>query len=72
MDGGAKASVASSSTASASASSSAESDAGGEGAAAGPGGITKLPETGGASLAMLGSGVVLAALGLISRKVGRR
>jgi len=50
-------------------SSSAESDTGGVEVATGPGGITKLPETGGASLTALVSGVVLAALGLMPRKV---
>jgi len=36
-----------------------------------PGGITKLPETGGASLAALGSGILLAASGLVARRIAR-
>ena len=36
-----------------------------------PGGITKLPETGGASLAVLGSGILLAASGLMARRIAR-
>lgn len=35
----------------------------------GPGEITRLPETGGAPLMVLGSGVALATLGLLARKV---
>ena len=38
-------------------------------AGGGSGSITRLPETGGASLAVLGWGVALAALGLVARKV---
>jgi hypothetical protein len=37
----------------------------------GPGGITKLPETGGASLAALGSGILLVASGLVARRIAR-
>ncbi len=37
----------------------------------GPGGITALPETGGASLAALGSGVLLAVSGLMARRIVR-
>ncbi len=36
-----------------------------------PGGITALPETGGASFAALGSGILLAALGLMTRRMVR-
>ncbi len=37
----------------------------------GPDGITSLPETGGAPFAALGSGILLAALGLIARRIVR-
>ena len=37
----------------------------------GPGGITALPETGGASFAALGSGILLVALGLMTRRIVR-
>ncbi len=56
-------------SASASPASSAGSPASYEGGV--PGGITKLPETGGASLAALGSGMLLAASGLVARRIAR-
>ena len=40
--------------------------------AGGLGGITSLPETGGAPLAALGSGILLAAFGLIACRVATR
>lgn len=51
---------------------STESDSGSGEAAVGPGGITQLPETGGAPLAALGSGMLLVTLGLAARGLSRR
>lgn len=44
----------------------------GKGGPEGPGTITELPETGGASLAALGSGVLLMLLGLMARRLAWR
>jgi hypothetical protein len=51
---------------------SASEESGGKGERGGPASITELPETGGAPLAALGSGVLLTILGLTARGLAMR